>query len=473
MFDLVCKNARVVTPGGVLENTDVAVTGGKIVAIGATGALGGARRQLNLEGKTLFPGMFDPHCHLGSGDERTYEYMADSFFHDTKDFLLGGVTSFATTTVLTRDSLTQNLSNTREAASGRARADFRLTNVILTDEHVDQIPSAIQAGVRSFKFYCGYCGLQAEKMGMNQDGVPPDLFYRACEQVAKTDRRALLMIHAEEPHVRRMMAERLKASGRADLIAWAEHSPQWSESVQVALYGEIAHELKVPLYVVHISRAPTVDMIEYLRSRGNFILAETLSCFLATTAQDREECGCGLKAKIQPPIRFQEDQDRLWKGLREGSVTSIGTDTIPYTSKYKGKAPFWEARPGLNIQTIDTLPLLLTEGYHKGRTDLPTLAKALAENPARYFGAGDQKGKIAPGFDADFVVLDLEKKGTLGHARMRGKSDYSIWEGKEYKGLPVMTILRGEVVAENGEVTAERAGGKYIEPSKTSGPWCA
>lgn len=463
MFDLILRNAYVVTASGILSNAAVAVTGDKIAALGRTDALGKARRVIDLDGKIVFPGMFDPHCHLGSGDERSYDYMAESFAQDTKDFLIGGVTSFATTTVLTRDSLPDNIQRTKAAGAQRSWCDFRITNVILTDDHVQQIPAAIRAGTRAFKFYCGYCLDQAERMGMSRDGVPPDMFYRACEQVAQTDHRALLMIHAEEPHVRRMLAQRLKDSGRSDLIAWAEHSPQWSEAVQVALYGEIANELKVPLYVVHISRAPTMDMIEYLRTRGHHIVAETLACFLSTTAQERHACDCGITAKIQPPIRFQEDQDRLWRALAAGSITAIGTDTIPYTSKYKSAQPFWEARPGLNIQTIDTLPLLLTEGYHKQRATLPMLASALSENPARYFGLGHRKGRIEPGYDADFIVLDLDQRAQLGRQRMRGRSDYSIWQDKEARGIPLMTVLRGEIVAENGEIVADRASGMFVD----------
>jgi dihydroorotase-like cyclic amidohydrolase len=273
-----------------------------------------------------------------------------------------------------------------------------------------------------------------------------------------------MMVHAEEPHVRRMLGQRLRAEGREDLVAWAQHSPQWSESVQVLQYGVIAKDLGVPLYVVHISRAPTLDLIEYLHGKGFDITGETLVCFLSTTAQERQAAGCGIRAKIQPPIRFQEDQDRLWAALRAGTVTAIGTDTIPYTSKYKGKQPFWDARPGLNIQTIDSLPLLMTKGYHEGRVDLATMARVLAENPARYFGVGHRKGRIAPGYDADLVVIDAEKEVKLGLARMRGGSDYSIWEGTPVKGLPVMTFARGELVAADGEIVAPVARGRYLPP---------
>jgi dihydroorotase-like cyclic amidohydrolase len=464
MFDLVLKNAQVVTPGGVLRDGAVGVVDGVIAAVGLSG-LGPARREIDLGGKVLFPGMFDPHCHLGSGDERSYEYMAASFAKDTQDCLIGGVTSIATTTVLTKDPLPDNIRNTIRVGNEHSLIDYRVTSVVLHDDHVEQIPEAIRLGCKAFKFYCGYCLDQAERMGMNRDGVPPDMFYRACEKVAATDRDALLMIHAEEPHVRRMLGQRLKALGRDDLIAWAQHSPQWSEAVQVMLYGAIAQELQVPLYVVHISRAPTLDLIEYLRSKGfDRLIAETLVCFLSTTAQERSDAGLGIKAKIQPPIRFDEDRERLWRAVREGSITSIGTDTIPYTSKYKSKASFWDARPGLNIQTIDSLPLLLTEGYHKGRVDLPTLARLLAEQPAKYFGAGHRKGRIAPGNDADFVVVDLDREATLGHHRMRGGSDYSIWEGQRVRGMPVQTWLRGELVAEEGEIVARQSGGRYIEP---------
>ena len=122
--------------------------------------------------------------------------------------------------------------------------------------------------------------------------------------------------------------------------------------------------------------------------------------------------------------------------------------------------PEWVTTPESEWQ-VDTIPLLFTEGVNKGRIDLATLARALAENPARIFGIYPQKGVLAPGSDADIVVIDQDQRATLGVRRMRGRADYSNWEGKDVKGMPVMTFLRGTLIAEDGEVVA-RPGGRHV-----------
>lgn len=461
MHDLIIRNGRVVTPCGIIEG-GVAIDGETITEVAASRALGVAHREIDVDGKVIFPGMFDPHMHLGSGDERTHEDMADCFAQDTRDMAIGGVTTLATTNVLRTDPLMQLLRESIACGTDRSFCDFKITGVLLTHEHIAEIPALAREGCVSYKLYTGYCCDQAERMGMRREGFPSDFFYLVCEQMQKIGRPSLVMIHAEEPSVRQLLRERFKAQGRNDLVAWAEHSPEWAESVQVYQYGVIAREFDVPLYVVHISRAHTVDFVASLQAQGYPIIGETVTSFLATTAHEMRDRGVGIHGKIQPPIRFATDRDRLWRGLREQTISAIGTDTIPYTSKYKASQDFWDARPGLNIQAIDTLPLLLTEGYAKGRADLETLARALAENPARYFGLYPRKGVLQPGSDADVVIIDTERTATLGLHRMRGGSDYSIWEGVPVKGMPVMTFLRGALVAHDGEIVAERPHGTYV-----------
>jgi dihydropyrimidinase len=459
--DLVLKRGLVVTPGGVLEG-GVAVEGEKIVAVGATSTLGAGRREIDVQGKIIFPGTFDPHTHLGSGDDNTWQGLEADFAHDTADFAVGGVTTFATTTCLTLDPLERALERSLRAAEGRSLVDYKFTGVVLSEEHIAEIPAVARKGMTSFKLFTGYCCSQAELLGMRREGITPDLFHAACEQLARVGPPGLAMIHAEEPYVRAVLADRMRRAGKTDLVSWAEHSPAWAESVQVYQYGVIAKDVGVPMYVVHIANGHTVDLLRHLHGEGYPIIGETVVGFLCTTAHEAEARRLGTHAKIQPPIKFVQDQERLWRGIREGTITAVGTDSICYTSKYKDQQGFWETRVGLNMQVIDTLPLMFAEGLNRGRIDLPTLAKVLAETPARYFGLYPQKGVIAPGSDADLVVIDQDRETTLGVARMRSRSDYSNWEGKKVKGLPVMTFLRGALIAEDGEVTAERPGGRHV-----------
>jgi dihydroorotase-like cyclic amidohydrolase len=111
---------------------------------------------------------------------------------------------------------------------------------------------------------------------------------------------------------------------------------------------------------------------------------------------------------------------------------------------------------------------MLTEGYHKGRLNMVELAKAISENGCRAFGLYPRKGAIQPGADADLVVIDLEQETTLGLDKKRGSSDYCIWEGVQVKGVPVMTFVRGRLVAQDGEIVAEDPGGIFIPHQRTT-----
>jgi dihydropyrimidinase len=106
---------------------------------------------------------------------------------------------------------------------------------------------------------------------------------------------------------------------------------------------------------------------------------------------------------------------------------------------------------------------MFDEGVNKGRIDLVTLSKVLSENAAKLYGLYPKKGAIAPGADTDVVVIDPEKEATLGVARMRSRADYSLWEGRKVKGVPVMTFLRGHLGMENGEIVGQVPTGKFVE----------
>ena len=144
-------------------------------------------------------------------------------------------------------------------------------------------------------------------------------------------------------------------------------------------------------------------------------------------------------------------------------LSVVGTDSLTYSSSFKTDGDFWDCRVGINLQVADTLPLLFHEGVNKGRIDLVTLSRILSENAAKLYGLYPKKGALAIGSDADIVVLDPEKDAVLGVDRMRSRADYSLWEGRQVKGIPVKTFLRGQLVMEDGEIVAEQPSGRFVE----------
>jgi dihydroorotase-like cyclic amidohydrolase len=463
MHDLVFNNGLVVTPDGCFHGS-VAVDDGIISNIVTDASLGTARRTVDLDGRILFPGIIDPHVHFGFGDDIGDDTMAADFEINSKDCLIGGVTTVSTTTMTGGSPLNELFSRAVRCGEKRSYCDFKVASVITKKEQIEQIPRVVAEGGVSFKFYTGYSGEQAASFGIDPEGITPELFYLACEAMRKTGKVAFAKIHAEEPTVRGLLMDRLRRDerpGAAKLAAWADTSPDWAESVQVFMYGSIAQELGVCLYPVHLSSGRTLETVRMMRRGGADIVAETLALYLSTTAEEMDAAGMGGRAKIQPPLRHEADREALWAAVADGTISTVGTDSLTYSAQYKSGTDFWECRVGVNLQVADTVPLLMNDGVATGRIDLVRLAQVLAENSARRYGLYPQKGCIAVGSDADLVVIDQDRETVLGVDRYRGVTDYSLWEGRKVRGVPVMTVLRGDVVMEDGEISVERPTGAY------------
>ena len=143
--------------------------------------------------------------------------------------------------------------------------------------------------------------------------------------------------------------------------------------------------------------------------------------------------------KTNPPLRPEGDSVRI-SDLDENSI--IGTDHAPHTLEDKTKG-VWKSSPGIpNLETV--VPLLLTE-VNKGNLDFKLIPKIFSENAAKVYGL-DTKGKIDVGFDADLTIIDLKREGKFDIAEFKTKAEYSPFDGWEYKGMPIMTIVNGKTV---------------------------
>jgi dihydropyrimidinase len=454
-WDLVIRDALVVTPTGPRQGS-VAVKEGQIVRVGV--CLGDGKENIDATGKILFPGCIDPHTHLGNqGAEKFSELM----YEESAAAAIGGVTTLVTTTLIGTDSLNDYLSQAIEICKGRSFIDHKFTLSTLTESHVEEFSDLINRGGNLYKHFMGYKGAEAEYFGMPAEGLNLGFLYRSFEMLTKCGSPALPMIHAEEPFLGDEFRDKaLQSTGSNELQKWNEASPADCELIDIYKAAVVAKAVGALLYVVHVSAGESVDLLRHLQENGYKIIGETCLHYLVTNTDASQ--ALGVYAKVKPPIRTRLDSEKLWEGLWDGTITTVGTDTVPYKKEQKLGADFWSAPPGVGSGIGVLLPVMFSEGFVRRRLPLEKLAKVLAENTAKAIGVYPQKGAIAEGFDADLVIIDPEQEMTIRADALRGGSDYSIYEGFKVRGVPVKTFVRGKLVASEGKIVADSPEGKFL-----------
>jgi dihydropyrimidinase len=213
------------------------------------------------------------------------------------------------------------------------------------------------------------------------------------------------------------------------------------------------------LYFVHVGSTAALDAILAEREKGmsNYYI-ETCPHYLTHTTDFGNITG-----KVVPPIRSKSDQQSMWSALRNGIVDTIGTDHVANRLEMKmGKGDLWTALAGFpGLATM--LPVLLDQGVNQRRIGIERVAEVTSHNAARIFGMYPRKGTIQAGSDADLVIVDLDEQKTVTPELLQSYSDYTIYDGWKLTGWPVMTIVRGQVVMEDGQVDIKAVGhGEFI-----------
>jgi dihydroorotase-like cyclic amidohydrolase len=180
------------------------------------------------------------------------------------------------------------------------------------------------------------------------------------------------------------------------------------------------------------------------------------------------EAEYGCLPKVIPALKGRADREALWQGLADGTLTTLGTDHATWTREEKlgpdGRVHdnIWGALPGMTGMEC-LLPALMTFGVRPGRLSIEQVARICSENPARRFGLYPRKGVLQVGSDADYVVVDPEKQATVDDDYYKAWiSDWSIYHGFEFRGMPETTVIRGEAVVERGEIVGRPGHGTYV-----------
>ncbi|WP_156884646.1 dihydroorotase [Stappia stellulata] len=448
ILDLLLHNAQLVLPDVGVTPGAVGVKDGRIAAILAPDALLPAAETVDCGGLWLMPGLVDPHVHFGYGAPET------DFSTEARSAALGGVTSVLS--FHRSPDPREALAKERDLALAQSCIDVGFHLGITHRLHVEtMVECARRFGITSCKLYLQYKGQAGLSKGFTE--IDDGLLYHAMLETLKVP-GGVLGVHCENVEVIPVLRDPLRREGRTDLAAWDAQSPDFLEAENVHRVGYFAQKTGCPVNIVHLSSREALEEARRHRRRSRVPMGiETCPHYLSLT----READTGPLAKVNPPLRSQDDVDALWEGVLDGTVTTIGTDHVP--RKRETKQEIWSASMGLpGVGTM--LPLLIHEGYHRRGVPIERIAALTSSNAARLYGLSS-KGQIAVGYDADLVLIDPHLERVVDPAGLESFADYSPFEGMSLKGWPVMTVLRGRTIARNHAIPEQvrtAPSGRYL-----------
>ncbi len=460
MTSVLVRNGRIITATDDYI-ADILVEDGLIRAIGRGLDAGPQAEIHDATGMLVLPGGVDAHTHLDwdFGVART----VDTFATGTRAAAFGG-----TTTVV--DFCNQGAASPLgaledwHARAATASVDVGAHMILnrVDDEVLRDMRTLIQReGVTSFKLFMAYPGT----LMLDDGGI-----FRVMREAA--EHGAVVCLHAENGPVIQVLVDEAVAAGRT--------APQYHEATRPAILEGEATQRAITLaqltgaitYFVHLSASQALGAVTDARQRGQSIYAETCPHYLFLTREEYERDGFeGAKFVMTPPLRSREHQDALWLGLRTGTLSVISTDHCPFCmaeqplgmlySKQQGRDDFSKipnGAPGIETR----LPLVFDGGVRTGRISLNRMVELLSTAPAKIFGLYPQKGTIAPGSDADLVLLDPAETWTVRAAEHHSRVDYSLFEGRELTGRVRKVFLRGQLIVDGATWLGRDGMGRFL-----------
>ena len=453
MADVAIINGTVVVPGREPRQATIEIVGGKITAVHDDGSEVVAAEKIDATGLHVFPGVIDPHIHLGG-----YQPLAFDTKPGTGLAALGGVTTLINYFKATGSYL-ELVPQYIETYEQGAFIDAAFHLQLLTEPHLLELAESTKRfGITSYKINLAWKGW--EKAVFDSDRpIDNGWVWSVMEAMREIDPdRMVLNIHCENQELKNEARRRIEGEMEPNLAYYERLAPDFSETDSVLSMMLLARQTGVTTYLVHLSARLTMEALQLDWAANPRLYGETCPHYLMHTTGST----AGLLATVSPPVRSAQDTDALWEALADGRLDTVGSDSNPILREAKmGDGGFWSVKPGFDGVGF-ILPSLLDGGYHQRGIPLGRIAQIMAENPAKIFGLYPKKGTIAPGSDADLVLVDLEAEHTVGDEATAGHSDFSIFAGMTFRGWPVTTISRGEVIAHNGELVGRPGRGRYL-----------
>jgi dihydropyrimidinase len=456
-FDTIITNGRVVTATDTYAS-DVAISDGKVAAIGQKLPHDNATKIIDAAGKYVLPGGIDVHTHLDMPFGGTKS--ADDFETGTRAAAFGGTTTLIDFAIQYKgQTLRTAFDAWMQKAAGKAVSDYSFHCIItdLPDAQLEEMNALVREGVTSFKLFMAYPGVF-----MLDDGS----IFKALRATAKNG--GLVCMHAENGSAIDVIVQQALAEGKKAPKYHALTRPTTAEAEATSRAIALAEMAGAPVYIVHLSCNDALEKVREARDRGLPVYAETCPQYLYLSIENFDVPGFeGAKYVFTPPLREKWHQEKLWNGLKRDHLQVVSTDHCPFCFKEQkelGRDDFTKipnGGPGIEHR----MSLIYSGGVAKGRFSVNRFVELVSTTPAKLFGLYPRKGTIAIGSDADLVIFDLERKHMISAKTHHMRVDYSMFEGIQVTGMPDAVLSRGRVIVEADKFVGRAGAGEFIKRS--------
>jgi dihydropyrimidinase len=456
-FDTIIANGTVVTATDTYA-ADVAITNGKIIAIGRDLPRENTTRVIEAGGKLVIPGGIDVHTHLDMPFGGTTS--ADDFETGTRAAAFGGTTTLIDFAIQYKgQQLRQAFDTWMEKASKKAACDYAFHCIVtdIANGQLQEMNALVQEGVTSFKMFMAYPGVF-----MLDDAS----IFRALQTTAQNG--GLICMHAENGSAIDVIVQQALAEGKTAPKYHALTRPTTAEAEAVSRAIALAEIAGAPIYIVHLSCNEALEKVREARDRGLPVYAETCPQYLYLSIENFDVPDFeGAKYVFTPPLREKWHQEKLWNGLKRDHLQVVATDHCPFCFKEQkelGRDDFTKipnGGPGVEHR----MSLIYSGGVAKGRFSANRFVELVSTTPAKLFGLYPRKGTIAVGSDADIVIFNPTRKHTISAQTHHMRVDYSMFEGIEVTGVSETVLSKGRVVIDDDKFLGRAGQGEFLRRS--------
>mmetsp|Transcript_24966 Transcript_24966/g.59395 ORF Transcript_24966/g.59395 Transcript_24966/m.59395 type:complete len:521 (+) Transcript_24966:177-1739(+) len=459
---ILVKGGRVVNSDQIFYG-DVLIEDGLISGVGSNLQVPEGVRVVDAKNKFVMPGGIDPHTHLEMpfmGQE-----ACDDFFSGQAAALAGGTTmhiDFALPAGESGKSLAAGFEKWKaKAAKSCMDYGFHMAVTSWSEEVARDMELLVNEGINSFKFFLAYKGALM---------VSDSEFLQGLAQCRKIG--AIAQVHCENGDAVAEGQTRVFESGVTGPEGHALSRPAVLEGEATARAVRLAKWINTPLYVVHVMSIDALEEVSRARLHGQRVVGEPVVSGLALEESRLWDPDFKVAAQyvMSPPIRSEEHGPALKNALASGVLQIVATDHAVFNSTQKavGKDDFRKIPNGVN-GIEERMHVVWEEMVVSGLMSPMEFVRATSTAAAQVFNIYPRKGIIAPGSDADIIILDPSVEHTISASKHHSRMDTNVYEGKIIHGKVVTTISRGRIVWENNTLRVEPGTGRFI-PMKPFGP---